>query len=188
MVSVVISYALGHWGWILTLSQYSLLSVRIFVDCTSKAPYWFCVQPASLQTGTKHEKKTIMFMLPSLECIDPCLHFLYDLMIWCTGTIVQYLYLYVWHSYVTLSATCVWRIVICVIVLFFCCWGNQHFNYEVQSISLHKTSCIYMHFWKWVISDSGSLTINKGMQLGVACCWAGWSACFSLIYHKFLVG
>jgi len=41
---------------------------------------------------------------------------------------------------------------------------NQHFNDIMCSITLHKTSWICIHFWKWVIS-------NHGCSTGVTWMW-----------------
>ena len=35
---------------------------------------------------------------------------------------------------------------------------NQHCNYTTRSITLHKTSCIYTHHYKWVVYYHGGST------------------------------
>jgi hypothetical protein len=35
---------------------------------------------------------------------------------------------------------------------------NQHFNYTTRCITLHKTSRVYIHFWKRVFSNHGGST------------------------------
>ena len=40
---------------------------------------------------------------------------------------------------------------------------NQHFNYVTRSITTHKTSCLYIRFWKWIVPNhSGSMEVNHG--------------------------
>jgi len=33
---------------------------------------------------------------------------------------------------------------------------NQHLNHVICCATWHRTSCIYTHFWKCVVSDCGS--------------------------------
>jgi hypothetical protein len=35
---------------------------------------------------------------------------------------------------------------------------NQRCAYIMRSITLHKTSCMYIDFWKWVVSKHGDST------------------------------
>jgi len=63
---------------------------------------------------------------------------------------------------------------------------NQDFNFT-RSISLHKTSFINVHFWKWVVSNHGRLTEVKPGYDMVLPILAVWSACLSLILWKFFV-
>jgi hypothetical protein len=35
---------------------------------------------------------------------------------------------------------------------------NQLFNCIIHSVTLHKTSCIHIHFWEWVTSNQNSST------------------------------
>ena len=39
---------------------------------------------------------------------------------------------------------------------------NQHFNYITHSKTLHKTYCIRIHFWKWVVSNNSGSTAATG--------------------------
>jgi hypothetical protein len=66
---------------------------------------------------------------------------------------------------------------------------NQHFNYKIRATTLHKTSCIYIHFWQWLVStQSGSTEASRGYGRVSHVFLGGWSACLSLIFCKFLVG
>ena len=59
----------------------------------------------------------------------------------------------------------------------------------MRSVTLHKTSCISICFWKWTVLQQRRF--NKGnyswMRQGVAHFLVDWSACLSLIFCKFLV-
>jgi len=35
---------------------------------------------------------------------------------------------------------------------------SQHLNYITRSVTLNKTPCLYIHFWKWVVSNHGGST------------------------------
>ena len=75
-VSVVIGCGVGHWGLILGLSQNSFLSVLSICRLDIRRLTVSVPQPVPLQTDTRRGKKTFMFILPSLECVEPCLHFI----------------------------------------------------------------------------------------------------------------
>jgi hypothetical protein len=59
----------------------------------------------------------------------------------------------------------------------------------LRSVTMYKKPCISIYFWKWVVFQQR--LFNKGnnswMRQGVARFLAGWSACLSLIFCKFLV-
>lgn len=65
---------------------------------------------------------------------------------------------------------------------------TQLFNSIMHTVILLKTSCIYIHFRKWVISNHGSSTQATCRCGRVSQFLAGWSACPSLISCKLLVG
>jgi len=36
----------------------------------------------------------------------------------------------------------------------------KHCNYIMQSVTLHRTSSVYVHFWKWVACDDGCSAVT----------------------------
>jgi hypothetical protein len=63
------------------------------------------------------------------------------------------------------------------------------FNYKMLPIKLHKLSCMYIHFGKWVVSNRGGSTKAKFGFGRVSHVFSGlFSECLSPIICKFLVG
>ena len=64
---------------------------------------------------------------------------------------------------------------------------NQHHKYIMRSTTLYKISCIFIHFWKWVVSKHGSSTQIRRRCGSLPYCLADRSACSFFKFCKFLV-
>jgi hypothetical protein len=57
---------------------------------------------------------------------------------------------------------------------------NQHFNYAMRSLTLHKTLCAYIRFWKCVVSNHGwSTETISGWGNVLWVFLVGWTTCLS---------
>jgi hypothetical protein len=98
------------------------------------------------------------------------------IMLYYTYTVYMYIYIYIYIYCACIS-----------VINAFVRTKTEHFNYVTPFVTLHKTSCMYIYFWKWVVSNHGGSTEATRGSDRVSHVFSGLISMLALIFCKFLL-